>query len=109
MLKDTIEIVKDLAIVSSGVIVAGVLTRPYRGFKRALADAASIFFITQVGGIILKERFYTESIAYATAAVIGYFAPYIIDLITTFLVELTRDIEKCDFSKVIQKRLGGDE
>lgn len=109
MLKGTIEIVKDLAIVSSGVIVAGFLTRPYRGFKRALADAVSIFFITQVGGIILKEHFYTESIAYATAAVIGYFAPYIIDLITTFLVELTRDIRKCDFSKVIQKRLGGDE
>lgn len=109
MLKGTIEIVKDLAIVSSGVIVAGFLTRPYRGFKRALADAVSIFFITQVGGIILKEYFYTESIAYATAAVIGYFAPYIIDLITTFLVELTRDIEKCDFSKAIQKRLGGDE
>ena len=45
----------------------------------------------------------------ATAAVIGYFAPYIIDLITMFLVELTTDIEKCDFSKVIQKRLGGDD
>lgn len=109
MLKGTIEVTKDLAIVSFGVIVAGFLTRPYRGFKRVLADAASIFFITQAGGIILKEYLDTESIAYATAAVIGYFAPYIIDLVTTFLVELTKDIEKCDFSKIIQKRLGGDE
>lgn len=109
MLKGTVEVAQDLAVVSSGVIVAGFLTRPYRGFKRALADAASIFFVTQVGGVILKEYFDTESIAYATAAVVGYFAPYIIALITTFLVELTRDIEKCDFSKVIQKRLGGDE
>lgn len=109
MLKDTVSVAKDLAIVSSGVVAAGFLTRPFRGFKRALADAASIFFVTQVGGVILKEHLSTESIAYATAAVIGYFAPYIIDLITTFLVELTRDIEKCDFSKVIQKRLGGDD
>lgn len=109
MLKDTVSIAKDLAVISSGVVVAGFLTRPYRGLKRAIADAASIFFVTQVGGVILKEYFNTESIAYATAAVIGYFAPYIIDLITTFLVELTTDIEKCDFSKVIQKRLGGDD
>lgn len=109
MLKDTVSIAKDLAVISSGVVVAGFLTRPYRGLKRAVADAASIFFVTQVGGVILKEYFNTESIAYATAAVIGYFAPYIIDLITTFLVELTTDIEKCDFSKVIQKRLGGDD
>lgn len=109
MLKDTVEVAQDLSIVSSGVIFAGFLTRPYRGFKRALADAASIFFVTQVGGTILKEYWETENIAYATAAVIGYFAPYIIDLITTFLVELTKDIKKCDFSKVIQKRLGGDD
>lgn len=109
MLKDTVSIAKDLAVISSGVVIAGFLTRPYRGLKRAIADAASIFFVTQVGGVILKEYFNTESIAYATAAVIGYFAPYIIDLITTFLVELTTDIEKCDFSKVIQKWLGGDD
>lgn len=98
---------ENLSLLGILVAILVVIRRPYKSIRTTLIEVSSVYFITMVGGTILVDNTaWTVPTCYATASIIGYFAPCIIELVLVLFKTTCAGAEKVDVARIIHNKFG---
>lgn len=98
---------ENLSLLGFLVAILVVIRHPYKSIRSTLIEVSSVYFITMVGGTILVDNTtWTVPTSYATASIIGYFAPYIIELVLTVFKTTCSGVEKVNVAGIIHNKFG---